>query len=166
MVRALVLGLLVVGCSARHPSPPASGDSGFAAMQQRGRMVMGVDQYTSSHVFESLPDGGRIILVRDSTDSAGVAMIRAHLRSIAAAFARGDFTMPEQVHAESVPGTAVMAARSSRIRYVESDRPGGGQVRIVTDDSAVIAAVHEFLEYQRQAHHAAAHDSVHPAHHQ
>jgi hypothetical protein len=36
-------------------------DRDFAAMQERGRMVMGVDQYTSAHVFEDLPDGGAAI---------------------------------------------------------------------------------------------------------
>jgi len=31
-------------------------------MQSRGAHVMGVDQYTSAHVFEDLPDGGRVVL--------------------------------------------------------------------------------------------------------
>ena len=67
----------------------AESDTAFAAMQSRGKSAMGVDQYTSAHQFEALPDGGRIELQRDSTDSAGVAEIRAHLQSIAKAFAGG-----------------------------------------------------------------------------
>jgi len=56
---------------------------------------MGVDQYTSAHVFEDLPDGGRIVLDRDSgSDTAGIATIRQHMRDVAAAFATGDFTKP------------------------------------------------------------------------
>jgi hypothetical protein len=60
-------------------APLAAQDSAFHAMQQRGKTAMGVDQYTSFHQFDPRSDGGRIVLVRDSTDAAGVATIRAHL---------------------------------------------------------------------------------------
>jgi hypothetical protein len=113
---------------------------------------MGVDQYTSAHVFEPLVDGGRIVLTRDESDSAGVATIRAHMRTIAERFSRGDFTIPHMVHARSVPGTEVMAARRSRIAYSAQPVPGGGQVRITTTDAAALAAVHEFLAFQRRDH--------------
>ena len=128
-------------------------------MQQRGQVVMGVDQYTSAHVFEDLPDGGRIVLDRDdSTDAAAIAAIRQHMRDIAVAFRAGDFTKPFAVHAEDVPGTAVMAARRAAITYTAGDRPRGAEVRIHTADSAAVAAVHAFLEFQRTAHHAAGHE--------
>jgi len=130
-------------------------DSAFAAVQSRGETVMGVDQYTSTHVFEDRPDGGRIILDRDPhADTGGVARIRQHMRDIAAAFEAGDFTKPFRVHAEAVPGTSVMVARRSAIRYLEVDRPRGAEVRIRTTDPAAVAAVHEFLAFQRGAHHA------------
>ena len=120
---------------------------------------MGIDQYTSKHVFENLPDGGRIILDRDShADTGGVTRIRTHMHAIAAAFEAGDFTKPFQVHAETVPGTAVMAARRATISYLEVNRPRGAEVRIRTTDPASVAAVHEFLAFQRGAHHAAGHE--------
>ena len=134
-------------------------DSAFAAVQSRGETVMGVDQYTSTHVFEDLPDGGRIILDRDPrVDTGGVARIRRHMHEITAAFEAGDFSKPFQVHAEAVPGTSVMAARRSTIRYLEVDRPRGAEVRIRTTDPAAVAAVHAFLAFQRGAHHAAGHE--------
>ena len=134
-------------------------DGDFAAMQSRGETAMGVDQYTSTHVFEDLPDGGRIILDRDPhADTDGVARIRRHMHEITAAFQAGDFTKPFQVHAEAVPGTWVMAARRSAISYMEVDRPRGAEVRIRTTDPAAIAAVHEFLAFQRGAHHAGGHE--------
>lgn len=136
-------------------------DAEFAAMQDRGRAVMGVDQYTSAHVFEDLPDGGRVVLDRAAAaDSAGIAAIRAHMRDIAAAFRAGDFAKPFAVHAQVVPGTAVMAARQGQITYAAADRPGGGEVRIRATDPAALAAVHEFLAFQRTAHHAAGHESM------
>lgn len=132
-------------------------DSGFSGVQARGAEAMGVDQYTSSHVFESLPDGGRIVLQRDSVDSAGAATIRMHLQHIARAFADGDFALPGFVHAREVPGTGVMAERRAAIRYEFDTLPRGGQVRISTTDSVAVRAIHAFLAFQRQDHRAAGH---------
>ena len=146
-----------------HASVPGRLDTAFAATQARGRRVMGVDQYTSAHVFEDLPDGGRIILDRVSgSDTTGITTIRQHMRDVAAAFAVGDFTKPFQVHAAVVPGTAVMTARRAAMHYQERDRPRGAEVRIRTTDAAAIAAVHEFLAFQRSAHHAGAHEGMNP----
>ena len=153
------LGTLACG----QPAPRdgvTPGDTAFAAVQDRGAAVMGVDQYTSAHVFEDLPDGGRIVLDRqDAADSAGIATIRAHMREIAAAFARGDFSAPGLVHARAVPGTDVMAARREALAYTAHDRPRGAEVRIVSSDSAVVAAVHAFLAFQRSDHRAAGHET-------
>lgn len=146
-----------------HASDPPPPDTAFAATQARGQGVMGVDQYTSAHVFEDLADGGRIILDRDSeSDTSGISTIRQHMRDVAAAFAAGDFTKPFQVHAAVVPGTAVMAARRAALRYEERDRPRGAELRIRTTDAAAVAAVHEFLAFQRGAHHAGSHERVNP----
>lgn len=122
-------------------------------------MVMGVDQYTSAHVFEDLPDGGRVVLDRDSLgDTTGIAAIRLHMRDIATSFRAGDFTKPFQVHAQVVPGTAVMQDRRAAIAYDMVDRPRGGEVRIRSTDPIAVAAIHEFLAFQRSGHHAAAHE--------
>jgi hypothetical protein len=69
-------------------------DTPYRAMQLRGQQTMGVDQATSRHGFESLPDGGRIVLVRNVDDSAGVARVQNHLRDMQRAFGAGDFSMP------------------------------------------------------------------------
>jgi hypothetical protein len=159
-VVALSGGVLGVGCrrqAERGAGHTVAGDTSFAAMQARGAMVMGVDQYTSHHVFEDLPDGGRIVLDNDDgADTAAIGRIREHMRDIAMAFGRGDFAKPLAVHGMPVPGSAVMAARRSAIRYEEMDRPRGAEVRILATDSVAVAAVHAFLAFQRGAHHAAA----------
>jgi len=135
-----------------------SADSSFVAMQERGKEAMGVDQYTSSHIFEPLPDGGRIVLQRGSVDSAGTEAIREHLASIAVAFSEGQFDIPGFVHAQVVPGTAIMAERHADITYTMDTLPRGGEVVIRTGDSTAVTAVHEFLAFQRSAHHAMGHD--------
>src|SRR5512138_3432232 len=85
IARTLLLLVAVAACasndSTAKQNPPAS-DSAFAKLQQRGETVMGVDQYTSLHFFEPLPNGGRIVLHRKDSDSAGEAVIREHMRTI------------------------------------------------------------------------------------
>ena len=132
----------------------ASSDSAFAEVQSRGHLAMGVDRYTSLHKFEPLPDGGRIALQRDATDTAGVTQIRAHMRQIASAFGRGDFTLPGFVHAREVPGTREMRARRSAIHYTTDTVTGGAVLRLRSSDSIAIRAIHEFVALQRHDHRA------------
>ena len=150
---SLTLGLtLLIACGRAKEADE------FSAMQTRGAHVMGVNQYTSAHVFEDLPDGGRVVLERvDASDTADITTIRAHMRDIAAAFRAGDFTKPFAVHAQTVPGTDVMTARRSVISYDVSDRPRGGEVRIRSSDPTAVEAIHQFLAFQRTEHHAASH---------
>ena len=136
-----------------HGTSPG-GDSAFRAMQARGKRAMGVDQYSSIHRFDDLADGGRIELQRDRDDSAGTSTIRAHIRTIARAFAAGDFSTPGSVHLEAVPGSATLRARRSAIRYEVIDLPRGAALRIRTADPQAIAAAHRFLAYQRGEHRA------------
>ncbi len=149
--RCLLLAMaLLTGCHG------ADADRTFAGVQDRGRVAMGVDQYTPSHVFQPLPDGGRILLQRAVEDSAGTASIRAHMARIAEAFAAGDFRLPGFVHAREVPGTEVMRARRDVITYVPAPLARGGEVRIRTEDPEAVRAVHEFLAFQRHDHRAGA----------
>jgi uncharacterized protein YjhX (UPF0386 family) len=155
MSRSLLTSSLVL---AAVLAPAASAqDSSFAAMQRRGRIAMGVDQYTSIHKFDDLADGGRIELQRDRDDAMGIRAIRDHLRAIERAFSTGDFSTPAFVHMRDVPGTKVMAARRALIRYRFESLPRGGQLRITTADSSALEAVHRFLAFQRDDHHAAGH---------
>ncbi|HKN67126.1 MAG TPA: hypothetical protein VJW73_12675 [Gemmatimonadaceae bacterium] len=149
--------LLPVGLSAQQKESPHAAvkhDSAFASMQERGKMAMGVDQYTSTHHFDALPDGGRIELQRDVDDSAGVARIRAHMREIASAFKAGDFATPAMVHLREVPGARIMAERRALITYEPRDLPRGAELIIRTRDAAARRAIHDFMAFQRGEHHA------------
>ena len=157
-----VIGAALSGCGGHDNGRSSTGasDSGFAGVQRRGAMVMGVNQYTSRHVFEPLPDGGRIELQRGVDDSAGIAQIRRHMALIARQFAAGDFHLPGVVHDREVPGTRVMAERRAAIGYSVESLPRGGAVRVRSGDSVAVQAIHDFLAFQRQDHHASArHDS-------
>lgn len=161
-MRLTPLVLILVACHAGGSEETirrdaARRDPSFAAVQSRGAVAMGVNQFTSSHVFEPLADGGRIELQRDTDDRAGTAQIRGHMRQIATRFAAGDFQLPGFVHAQSVPGTDVMAAKRAVITYTVESLPRGAAVRVHSDDPEAVQAIHEFLAFQRQDHHAPAH---------
>ena len=148
---ALSLLALLAACTT---GPTPAGDTAFAAMQERGKMAMGVDQYTSTHTFDDLPEGGRITLVRDASDTTGVRQIRAHLRLVQHAFQAGDFSTPEFVHMRAMPGTDEMAAKRDAITYAYRDLPNGGELRILSQDAAAVTAIHAFMAAQRGEHHA------------
>jgi hypothetical protein len=152
--------LITIACAAcsrsadsSHQTPHVS-DTSFASMQERGKMAMGVDQNTSTHRFDALPDGGRIELTRDVNDSLGITQIRAHLRLIQHAFQAGDFSTPAFVHMQAMPGTAVMEKKRIVIDYSYHDLPRGGEVVMKTADAEALAAIHEFMDAQRVGHHA------------
>ncbi|MCU0623484.1 MAG: hypothetical protein MUF53_06405 [Gemmatimonadaceae bacterium] len=162
MRRLALFPLLVAACGRQAPpaaDSAAQADAAFAAVQTRGAAVMGVDQTTSTHVFEDLSDGGRIVYTANApTDTTAIRTIRTHLRDIAVAFAAGDFSQPAAVHGRPVPGTEVMAAKRAAIRYTPTDRPDGAELRIATSDAAALAAVRDFLQFQRDDHRAAGHE--------
>lgn len=181
MPRWLGTGVAAMLCSAalaaqsdstrQAESTRKAGESGLRGVLERGARVMGVDQTKSAHEFDLLPDGARIRLlmaVAEESDSTRVATIRTHLRSIARAFSRGDFKTPAIMHGRVVPGTKTMAAKRRVIQYRVSDLPRGGEVWIMTQDSTAMAAIKEFVEFQRTDHRAGgmnrtAHQMHHPA---
>lgn len=161
---AHVAALLLIGVASRAVAQPSAhpvhhpgsrvSDSSFTAMQERGKGAMGVDQYVSTHHFTPLKNGGRIQLETVPSDTPGIARIRNHMREIAQAFSKGDFSTPGVVHARTVPGTADMARLKARITYTPRDLPRGGALGITTRDPAAVLAIHRFLAFQRTDHRA------------
>jgi hypothetical protein len=171
MLRSLTLvpfGLILMGLPARaqvkdsmppgHKHMPGmthpGQDSSFDAMKKRGAQAMKVNQDEATHHFDTLADGGRIELQSDKNDSVAIAGIRDHFKDIERAFRAGDFSIPMFVHNEEVPGTKVMAAKKDRITYTRRDLPRGAELRMRTTDREAIKAIHDFMAYQRQEHHA------------
>jgi hypothetical protein len=128
-----------------------------AELKKRGALAMGFDQDTTTHHFRSTPTGGSIeVRVKDAADTASRDQIRAHLKEIADAFAKGDFAKPFQTHAEVPPGVPAMQRLKQTIRYKYEETADGGAVRITTADPDALKAVHEFLAYQGREHHGGA----------
>jgi hypothetical protein len=128
-----------------HAAPPAHRD----AVDHRHDQATGVPHEGSAHHFRIAPDGGEIRLeATDPADAATRDRIRAHLRTIAAAFAAGDFAMPRRIHDQAPPGVEVMTGRRDAIRYAYHPTDRGGRVTIATEDAEARRAVHAFLRFQ------------------
>jgi len=125
-----------------------------ADLKRHGAMAMGFDQDKTAHKFSSTATGGSIeVTVKDPADEASRTAIRAHLKHIAEAFAKGDFEKPFQTHGEIPPGVPEMQRLKAAITYKYEELSQGGAVRIVTADPEALRAVHEFLAYQGREHH-------------
>lgn len=142
-------GVIVLGLPAASTAQSDHSQHDHAQMHARGGAAMGFDQEATTHHFFLFADGGAIqVTVNDAGDRRNLEAIQAHLPHIAVRFAAGDFGTPKEVHARQVPGSAVMAARREAIRYRYEPLPGGGRVRILSDDPQALAAIHEFLRFQ------------------
>lgn len=124
------------------------------AMEHRGDAVMGFSHETTTHAFKLHDDGGAIeVVANDAKDAKSIEAIRAHLRGIAKAFAKGDFYKPKAIHERLPDGAAEMRDLRASIKYDYADIERGGRVRITTGDAAALDAVHRFLKFQIREHH-------------
>ena len=129
------------------------GDHNHDAMNARGDKAMGFSQEKTTHHFRLFADGGAIeVTANDRKDSATLSQVRDHLQHIAHAFTAGDFSIPNEVHAEMPEGAAAMKDLASQIRYKYESLATGGRVRLVTNDAKALAAIHDFLRYQIREH--------------
>ena len=119
------------------------------ALKKRGADAMGFDQDVTTHHFRLTPIGGSIeVTVKDEADTATLARIRTHLKSIAEDFSRGDFGKPLQTHGELPPGVSVMQKYARVISYRYQELPHGGMVQIRSANSRALHGLHDFLRYQ------------------
>jgi hypothetical protein len=128
-------------------APKQNGIAPLPASRRVASTRWGLDQYMSTHVFEPLPDGGRITLQRDTDDSAGTEQIRRHMQQIAMAFRSGDFSLPGFVHAGRCPALQSCRQDGEAITYTVEELPRGAALTLRSTDSAAILAIHEFLAF-------------------
>jgi hypothetical protein len=154
-----VAGSLMLGTQHPQMPPGMSHEEHLKQMQKdealkkRGGNAMGFDQDATTHHFTLTPAGGSVeVSVKNSGDDDTLAAVRAHLRTIADEFARGQFDKSFQTHGEVPPGVGAMQANAGAIAFRYRDLPQGGAVRIETYDAALVEAVHAFLRYQITEH--------------
>ena len=125
----------ILAFALQHPTMPAGMSheehlkqmAKDAELKKRGTIAMGFDQDKTAHRFRTSAAGGSIeVEATDPADAASRDQIRAHLKEIAAAFAKGDFTKPFQTHAEVPPGVPSMQRLKGVVPYRYEETPRGG----------------------------------------
>lgn len=125
-----------------------------AAVEKHGDEAMGFPHDKATHHFRLDADGGAIeVTANDSSDTANIQAIHAHMTHIAKLFSNGDFSIPMFVHDEVPPGVPVMKEKRKEISYVFQDLPAGARVRIRTANPEALRAIHDFLRFQIEDHH-------------
>lgn len=121
---------------------------------ERGALIMPFDLEQTKHVFTKNARGGvQRVVVKDSSMTDQVARIRAHLLEISESFSRGDFSSPEKIHGESMPGLdELKKAEPGRISFVFSDLSEGAQIEYSTDSPKLIHAIHRWFDAQLSDH--------------
>jgi hypothetical protein len=88
----------------------------------------------------------------DVVDAEQVQLIQHHLMMEAAAFQKGDFTDPAQLHGATMPGLQELRSGSRRIEIAYRPLPTGAQIRFKSDDIRLITAIHRWFGAQLSEH--------------
>jgi hypothetical protein len=130
-----------------------------AEVATRGAQVMPFDLEQTTHVFQSLNDGGlQTVRAKDPANREQIALIQAHLKAEAEKFQRGDFSDPAKIHGEDMPGLAELKAGARQIDVQYLPLPDGAQIRYTTKDPPLVMAIHHWFMAQRADHGAHASD--------
>ncbi|MBV9645292.1 MAG: hypothetical protein JO334_17160 [Verrucomicrobia bacterium] len=144
---ALLISLSCIQASAQQT--PLTDSEHFKSVDKRGDMEMGFSHEMTSHHFLLFRDGGAIeVEADDPNDAASKEGIRDHLVKIAGMFSQGDFQLPMLIHATVPPGVDTMQRLKGKITYTAAITQKGARVRIRTEDSEALQAIHEFLRFQ------------------
>ncbi len=152
VVAVIVVLPALVACGPSGPDgDEAPAGAGAAADREaevagRGAAVMPFDLDATTHRFEETDDGLVQTVVVDVPDAPGgddqVALVREHLSAEAESFARGDFGDPATIHGDEMPGLAALVAGAAGVEVTYTDVRAGGRITYVSDDPALVTALH------------------------
>jgi hypothetical protein len=158
----LLLILSAATANAIEPADPARLDE----VVERGSKVMPFNLEKTLHLFNKTETGGvQQVIAKDAADVEQIALTRKHLAEIAASFAQGDFSGPQKIHGNDMPGVQELSAGARQVRFVYQDLPDGGQIEYVTDKPELISAIHQFFDAQLSDHARHAMPGEHAQHH-
>src|SRR5262245_6923340 len=139
--------------SKSHRKSDHNHDSQLDGLNRRGDAVMWLSHAKTTHHFLLKSDGGLIrVEANDANDGASPDQIRRHLKHIAKKFSEGDFAAPALIHAQTPPGVSAMQSLKAEIKYDFEELERGGLLRISTNNSEAVKAIHEFLRFQIKDH--------------
>jgi hypothetical protein len=122
-------------------------------MLKRGDIAMEFNQSKISHQFVITPNGGQIkISALNNNDNQTVSQIKDHIRNIQKEFSEGNFNRSSFIHATTVPGTEVMTDKRNLIDYSIIEMNNGSSLILESNDTEVIDAISQFMEFQAIEH--------------
>ena len=129
-----------------------------AAVARKGATVMPFDLARTTHFFDDRKTGGiETVTANDSSDTAQVGLIRAHLSAEAKRFAHGDFSDPANIHGQDMPGLAQLANAGEKLHVTYKELPAGARITYASGDKAIVGAIHQWFAAQRSDHGAHMH---------
>lgn len=151
----LALAIACLGATSIAAAAEPASETRLDEVARRGAQVMPFDMDRTTHVFTATRSGGiQQVLVKEPNDSSQIRRIRAHLREIAEAFGRGDFSAPASIHGDAMPGLAQLrAAAPGQLKIDYRDLETGGQIEYATTKPDLVEAIHEWFEAQLSDHH-------------
>ncbi|MGZ8184643.1 MAG: aspartate carbamoyltransferase [Methylobacter sp.] len=158
--------LLLMGFAATANAEQAADSDRLDEVVERGSKVMPFDLDKTLHIFNKTKTGGiQQVIAKDAADSEQIALIRSHLAGIAAQFSKGDFSGPQRIHGNNMPGVKELSAAAGRVRFIYRDLPDGGQIDYLTEAPELIAAIHRYFDAQLSDHARHAISGGHAQHH-
>jgi hypothetical protein len=148
-----------------HAMPPASADR-LDAVAQRGAQVMPFNLEQTMHHFSKTQMGGiQQVVVKNPQNQVDLSAIQRHLSSLSTRFSAGDFSGPQSIHGQDMPGTKMLELNAQRIRFQYQDLALGGQIEMISTEPELILAIHQFLDAQLNDHARHAQAGMHAQHH-
>ena len=123
-------------------------------VEQRGIHVMPFNLEQTTHVFSKTAEGGvQQVIVKNKSNIKQIKLIRAHLSKISREFAQGNFSDPEKIHGETMPGLAELKkAKMGQIKIEYSELPDGAQITYSTKLPNLISSIHQWFDAQLSDH--------------
>lgn len=144
----IILSLPILAAGASDPAAPGTSPR-QAEVREKGKDVMPFSLDKTLHSFDKTANGGvQRVRVRGEAPEQ-VAMIRSHLREIAASFTARNFDKPAHIHGVDMPGlTAMKAAKPGElgVRYRELD--DGAEIAYAGRTPQLVAAIHAWFDAQ------------------
>ena len=124
-----------------------------AMIHDMGSHVMPFEIDKTLHIFEMTVNGGiQQVVLRNPKDEDQLILIRQHLQDEAERFTEGDFSDPQTIHGNDMPGIKELEAAASKIRVTYEELPDGAQINYETTDIQLITAIHSWFGAQLSDH--------------
>ena len=150
LIATAILGLTLAQAALAEPASPER----LNEVTQRGVHVMPFDLKQTNHLFIKTETGGvQQVIVRDPDNSEQIELIREHLTKISGQFSHGDFSDPEKIHGEDMPGLAALhTAKPGQLQVQYKELRDGGEITYSADDKTLVTAIHQWFDAQLADH--------------